>query len=31
MKSSMTGQKKWPFNNRWLLNRGDCMGRCDCI
>jgi len=30
MKFSMTGQEKVTFLYRWLLNRGDCMGRCDC-
>ena len=28
-KFSMTGQKRVTFQYRWLLNRGDCMGRLD--
>ena len=31
MKFSMTGQEKMTFKWRWLLNKGDCMGRYDCI
>jgi len=27
----MTGQENVTFKYRWLLNRGDCMGRFDCI
>jgi len=30
MKFSITGQKKVIFQYRWLLNRGDSMGRFDC-
>jgi len=30
MKSSMSGQEKVTFKYRWLLNRGDSMGRFDC-
>jgi hypothetical protein len=29
MKFSMTGQEKVTFKYRWLLNRGDCIGRFD--
>jgi hypothetical protein len=28
---STTGHKKVTFKYRWLLNRGDLMGRIDCI
>jgi len=31
MKFSMTGQEKGVFKYRWLLNRGDCMVRFNCI
>jgi hypothetical protein len=31
MKSSMTGQEKITLKYRWLLNRGDSMGRFDYI
>jgi len=31
MKFSMTGQRNVTFKYRWLLNRGDCMDRFDCI
>ena len=31
MKFSMTSQEKLTFKYRWLLNRGDHMGRYQCI
>jgi len=31
MKFSMTSQEKFTFKYRWLLNRGDHMGRYECI
>ena len=31
MKFSITGQEKITFKDRWLLKRGDHMGRFDCI
>jgi len=31
MKFSITGLEKITFKYRWLLNRGDCQGRLDCI
>ena len=31
MKFSMTGQEEVTFWYRWLLNRGDYMGRFDCM
>jgi len=31
MKFPMTGQERVTFKYRWLLNRGDLMGRFDCI
>jgi len=30
MKFSITGQEMVTFKYRWLLNRGDHMGRFDC-
>jgi len=27
----MTGQEKGDLFNIWLLNRGDCMDKFDCI
>jgi len=31
MKVSMTGQENVTLKYRWLLNRGDCKGRFDCV
>jgi len=31
MKFYMTEQEKTTFKYRWLLNRGDHVGRFDCI
>jgi len=31
MELSMTGQEKVTFYYRWRLNRGDHLGRFDCI
>jgi len=31
MKISMTEQERVTFKYRLLLNKGDCMGRFDCI